>query len=203
MKLYETEMTPSSKRVTLFLAELGVEVERVQLNVREGDNLKAEFLEKSVNGKVPLLELDDGSTVCESVAICRYFDELYPNDKALFGRDPLEKAQIEMWHRVVEFQGLYAAFQAFRNITAIYQDRETCVAEWGYESKKRVEFFLPLLDKRLAESDFVASQRFTIVDITAYLLVSFAERALSLDVLNRYPNIRHWHAQVSQRPAFQ
>lgn len=116
MKLYETAMTPSCKRVSIFLKEIGGEVERIALNVREGDNLSEPFKSKSVNGKVPLLELDDGTTICESVAICRYLDEAFENDLALFGANQLERAQVEMWHRVVEFQGLNAAFQAFRNM---------------------------------------------------------------------------------------
>jgi glutathione S-transferase len=120
MKLYETAMTPSCKRVNLFLKEIGGEVERLVLNVREGDNLTDAFKTKSVNGKVPVLELDDGTTLCESVAICRYLGEVFENDLALFGANPLECAQVEMWHRVVEFQGLYTAFQAFRNITSYY-----------------------------------------------------------------------------------
>ncbi|EGQ7938877.1 glutathione S-transferase [Vibrio vulnificus] len=203
MKLYETEMTPSCRRVTLFLAEIGASVERVQLNVREGDNLKPEFLQKSVNGKVPMLELDDGTTLCESVAICRYFDEIHLNEMALFGRDALEKAQVEMWHRVVEFQGLYAAFQAFRNITAIYQDRETCVEAWGVESKKRVEAFLPVLEKRLSESTYVATEHFTIVDITAFIFVTFAVKGLELAVFEQFSHIQKWYEQVSNRAAFQ
>lgn len=203
MKIYETAMTPSCKRVSIFLKELGVEVDRIALNVREGDNLQPAFSSKSVNGKVPLLELDDGTTICESVAICRYFDEAVENDLALFGRTAVEKAKVEMWHRVVEFQGLYAAFQAFRNITAIYSDRENCIAEWGQESKERVGAFLPLLDKQLAESPYVVSDRFTIVDITAFIFVNFAINGLAFSVLEQYPNIARWFETVAARPAFQ
>lgn len=108
-----------------------------------------------------------------------------------------------MWHRVVEFQGLYAAFQAFRNISGIYQDRETCVSEWGYESKHRVASFLPILDQRLSDSDYVATERFTIVDITAFIFVGFAEKALELNVLETYPNIARWFEVLNQRPSFQ
>ncbi|MEF1339801.1 glutathione S-transferase, partial [Vibrio rotiferianus] len=181
MKLYETAMTPSCKRVSIFLKEIGGEVERIALNVREGDNLSETFKSKSVNGKVPLLELDDGTTICESVAICRYLDEAFENDLALFGANQLERAQVEMWHRVVEFQGLYTAFQAFRNITAIYQDRENCVAAWGDESKSRVLEFLPTLDMRLSESEHIATDNFTIVDITGYIFVGFAVNGLSIE----------------------
>ncbi|TOA26070.1 glutathione S-transferase [Vibrio parahaemolyticus] len=203
MKLYETAMTPSCKRVSIFLKEIGGEVERVALNVREGDNLSESFKQKSVNGKVPLLELDDGTTICESVAICRYLDEAFENDLALFGANQLERAQVEMWHRVVEFQGLYAVFQAFRNITAIYQDRENCVAAWGEESKSRVLEFLPTLDKRLSESEYIATDQFSIVDITGYIFIGFAVNGLSIEVFEKYPNIARWFEQVSARDAFQ
>ncbi|HAS6999045.1 TPA: glutathione S-transferase [Vibrio parahaemolyticus] len=203
MKLYETAMTPSCKRVSIFLKEIGGEVERVALNVREGDNLSESFKQKSVNGKVPLLELDDGTTICESVAICRYLDGAFENDLALFGANQLERAQVEMWHRVVEFQGLYAAFQAFRNITAIYQDRENCVAAWGEESKSRVLEFLPTLDKRLSESKYIATDQFSIVDITGYIFIGFAVNGLSIEVFEKYPNIARWFEQVSARDAFQ
>ncbi|HHG3111889.1 glutathione S-transferase [Vibrio parahaemolyticus] len=203
MKLYETAMTPSCKRVSIFLKEIGGEVECVALNVREGDNLSESFKQKSVNGKVPLLELDDGTTICESVAICRYLDEAFENDLALFGANQLERAQVEMWHRVVEFQGLYAAFQAFRNITAIYQDRENCVTAWGEESKSRVLEFLPTLDKRLSESEYIGTNQFSIVDITGYIFIGFAVNGLSIEVFEKYPNIARWFEQVSARDAFQ
>lgn len=202
MKLYETAITPSCKRVGIFLKEIGGDVDRISLNVREGDNLLEAFKAKSVNGKVPVLELEDGTTLCESVAICRYLDDVFENDLALFGNGALEIAQVEMWHRIVEFQGLYTAFQALRNITAIYQDRENCVSAWGEESKARVEMFLPTLDKRLGESGYIAVDRFTIVDITGHIFVAFAINGLKLDVLKNYPNIARWFKLVSARESF-
>ncbi|HDI3141632.1 TPA: glutathione S-transferase [Vibrio cholerae] len=203
MKLYETAMTPSCRRVSIFLKELGIDVERVQVDVRGGENLSDTFKSKSLNGKVPLLELDEGTTLCESVAICRYFDLAYPNMRKLFGDSALEQAQVEMWHRVVEFQGLYAGFQAFRNLSGIYKDREHCVYAWGEESKARVAAFLPQLELRLAQSRFIATDRFTIVDITAYIFIGFAQKALELSVFEHYPHITRWFEQLSQRPAFQ
>lgn len=89
MKIYEFAPNPSSRRVGIFLKELGVEVDRVQVNVREGENLTTEYLEKSVNGKVPMLELDDGTTISETVAICRYFAN-EKGDLSLFGETPIE-----------------------------------------------------------------------------------------------------------------
>ncbi|NWK18067.1 glutathione S-transferase C-terminal domain-containing protein, partial [Vibrio parahaemolyticus] len=130
-------------------------------------------------------------------------DEAFENDLALFGANQLERAQVEMWHRVVEFQGLYAAFQAFRNITAIYQDRENCVAAWGEESKSRVLEFLPTLDKRLSEREYIATDQFSVVDITGYIFIGFAVNGLSIEVFEKYPNIARWFEQVSARDAFQ
>ncbi|UAB71994.1 glutathione S-transferase [Vibrio sp. SCSIO 43132] len=203
MKLYETAMTPSSRRVTIFMKELGIEMEKEQLNVRAGDNLTPEYLAKSLNGKVPLLELDGGEVISESVAICRYLDAVTENNKALFGKDALEQANVEMWHRVMEFEGLYAGFQAFRNLTGIYSDRETCVEAWGVESKKRVESFLPKLEKRLAESEYVAADHFTIVDITGAIFVGFAANGLEIEVFESYPAIKKWFDNVSARESFQ
>ncbi|PKF77947.1 glutathione S-transferase [Vibrio sp. vnigr-6D03] len=203
MKLYETAMTPSSRRVSIFLKELGVDIEKQQLNVKAGDNLTPEYLAKSLNEKVPLLELDSGDFISESVAICRYLDGVNDNEFALFGKDALEEAQIEMWHRVVEFEGLYTGFQAFRNLTGIYSDRETCVEVWGAESKSRVASFLPKLEKRLSESDYIAGGRFTIVDITGHIFISFAANGLELDVFDEYPSIKSWFDKISSRPSFQ
>ncbi|WP_104399683.1 glutathione S-transferase [Vibrio penaeicida] len=203
MKLYETAMTPSSRRVSIFMKELGVEVEKQQLNVKAGDNLTPEYLAKSLNGKVPLLELDSGDLISESVAICRYLDGVNDNEFALFGKDALEEAQIEMWHRVVEFEGLYAGFQAFRNLTGIYSDRETCIEAWGAESKSRVASFLPKLEKRLSESAYIAADRFTVVDITGHIFISFAANGLELDVFDEYPSIKSWFDKISSRPSFQ
>ncbi len=131
MKIYELGPAPSARRVSIFLAEKGIEVERQHIDIRGGENLSEDFKAKSLNGQIPVLELDDGTTICESVAICRYFDEAYPTEYSLFGNNALEKAQVEMWQRLVELRGLLVAMQAFRNISGIYQDRENCIADWG------------------------------------------------------------------------
>ncbi|GAL17329.1 glutathione S-transferase [Vibrio maritimus] len=135
MKLYEQAATVSCKRLNLFLREIGVtDLERVEINVREGDNLDQGYQDKSVNGKVPLLELDDGTHLSETVAISRYFDEITPNDLNLFGQNTVERAKVEMWNRIVEIDGIQNAFQAFRNLTA-YTATEKTVLRIG--AKKR------------------------------------------------------------------
>ncbi|MEI8634825.1 glutathione S-transferase [Vibrio sp. PP-XX7] len=203
MKLYELAITPSCRRVDIFLKELGVEIERETVNVREGENLTSAFKQISSNGKVPVLELDDGRHLCESVAICRYIDSISPNDKSLFGQTAFEQAQVEMWHRIVEWQGLIPLFQAVRNLTQVYKDRENCVPEWGEESKRRLVDFLPQVDQRLSESHYLALGSLTIVDISAYVMIIFADQVLKLAVRENYSNIAAWLARLETRPSFQ
>ncbi|WP_372872472.1 glutathione S-transferase family protein [Shewanella sp.] len=200
MKILELASTPSARRVGIFLAELGIEVPREQLNLRAGDNLTPEFKSKSVNGRIPVLALDDGNYICESVAICRYFDALHPSRQSLFGNTPLEQAQVEMWNRVLELNGLMVAFQGFRNLSGIFKDRERVVEPWGVECRQRLLEFLPSLEARLNGRDFVAIDRFSIADITGFVLIGFLPR-LDIELTDTMPNIRRWYAAVAERPS--
>lgn len=203
MKLYEAAPTPSSRRVSIFLKLIGSDVERVQLDLKGGDNLAEDFQKRNPSGTVPMLELDDGTCISESVAVCRYLDATVDSDKNLFGKGALEQAQVEMWHRVVELQGLMMAFQGFRNISGFYADRENCVSEWGEEAKSRAIAFLSKLDSRLAESSYVAGEHLTIVDITGFLFINVVKMAFKHEVDAEYPNISAWHAKLAAMPEFQ
>ncbi|QUJ70300.1 glutathione S-transferase (plasmid) [Photobacterium sp. GJ3] len=200
MKIYELAPSPSARRVSIFLAEMNLDIERVSVDIRGGENLSASFQEKSANGLIPVLELEDGTTICESLAICRYFDEMYPSEHSLFGRTALEKAHIEMWQRIVEFKGLFVAMQSFRNLTGIYQDRETCVESWGQVSKERLLAFLPELDQRLSQSAYIAGDQFSVADITAFVMCNFMKN-LDITVNPSLPSLHAWFTKVSQRPS--
>lgn len=200
MKIFELNATPSAKRVNIFLAEKGIEIERVNVDIRAGENLSHNFKAKSINGQIPVLELDDGTTICESIAICRYFDALHPNANSLFGDTPTQKAQIEMWQRVVELQGLFVAFQAFRNITGIFSDRENCIKEWGQESRQRLIAFLPKLEQQLSTEPYIAGQLYSVADITTYVLLDFIEN-LDIYIDETTPNLQAWRQRLSQRTA--
>lgn len=202
MIIHQLAPTPSSKRVSIFLAEKEIEIERIDVDIRAGENLSEAFKAKSINGRIPVLELDDGSTICESIAICRYFEALYPWKKPLFGSTPFEQAQIEMWQRVVELQGLFVAFQAFRNITGIYADRENCVESWGQESLQRVIEFLPTLENQLNKSTYIAGETFSVADITAFVFVEFIQN-LDVHLTGQLPRLQAWHQRISQRPSVQ
>ncbi len=202
MKLLENSLTPSAVRVAIFLKELGIEIERVQVDTKGAENRTESFLEKAPNGQIPVLELDDGTHICESVAICRYFDATNPNELALFGRTPLEQAQVEMWHRIVELQGVVPAFQAFRNLTGFFSDRENCVKAWGEESRDRLASFLPVVDKQLGKTQWIAGEHFSIADITLWVLCGFLGR-LELNIDDSLTNLKRWHQQMAQRPSVQ
>ncbi|MCX4025783.1 glutathione S-transferase [Endozoicomonas sp. SM1973] len=202
MKIFEQPTAPSALRVSLFLAEIDIEVARVKVDIRAGENLTDSFQAKSINGKIPVLELDDGTTICESMAICRYFAELYPSTPSLFGDTALERAQIEMWQRIVELQGLFVSFQAFRNITRVYQDRENCVEAWGQESRNRLIDFLSTLNQQLKQTPYIAGSKFSVADITAYVLVKFMAH-LDIRLDNSLPNLQSWYHCINTRPAIQ
>lgn len=200
MKIYELGPAPSARRVSVFLAEKGIDVERQQVDIRGGENLSEKFKALSLNGQIPVLELDDGTTICESVAICRYFDEAFPTEESLFGNSALEKAQVEMWQRLIELRGLLVAMQAFRNISGIYQDRENCITAWGEESRQRLVDFLPTLEKQLSKTTYVAGDTFSIADITAVILCDFMKN-LEIHIDDNFPNLQRWYQLVSARPS--
>ncbi|CAM2993720.1 glutathione S-transferase [Vibrio rarus] len=203
MKLYESAATPSCRRVSIFLKFLGTDVTRVAVDLKGGENITPEFQSKSASGTVPLLELDDGTYISESTAICRYFEHSVPNNMHLFGRPGLESAQVEMWHRIVEFQGLIAGFQAFRNITGFYSDREHCVSEWGEESKSRAIAFLDKLDNRLSHSSYIAGGILSVADITGFLFINLMKGAFKVDIEGGYSHIHVWHTKLAAMPEFQ
>ena len=198
MKLYEYPIAPNARRVNIFLAEIDLQVERINVDIRGGENMTPQFKDKAVNGLIPLLELKDGTCIGESVAICRYLESISGQQTSLFGDSPLEVAQIEMWHRIVEFQIQIPALQAFRNIIGIYKDRETVVPQWGEESKKRYLAALPMLDEQLSDNPFVAGNRFSMADITLFSIINFM-RVLKLTIADDLPNLQRWLAEMKTR----
>jgi glutathione S-transferase len=199
MKILETSVAPNGRRVRIFLAEKGVEVTMEQVDIRAGENLGDEFLAKNPFGRIPVLELDDGSYLAESVAICRYFEGLHPQPP-LFGTDPLTQASIEMWNRRAELNFMMPAAQAFRNITGVFKDRETVVPEWGQVSAGAAADALKVFDTALAERDYLAGE-FSVADITFAVAVDFAQ-AVKLDLPFDLPNLARYREQVGARTSF-
>lgn len=206
MKFYDCASAPSPRRVRIFLAEKGITVPTVQVDLRAGEQFGPAFRAINPNCTVPVLELDDGVKLTDAVAICRYFEERQP-EPALMGAGAQERAVVTEWQRRAERDGFYAVMEAFRNSTpglkgramAGPQDYEQipALAERG---RMRLQRFFEMIDAQLAGREFVAGPRYTIADITALVTVDFAKWAKSA-VPDSCTHLRRWHATVAARPS--
>ena len=206
MKLYDNSTAPSPRRVRIFLAEKGFEIERVEVDLRNGEHMKPEFQKITARQVVPVLELDDGTLITESAAICRYVEEIQP-DPPLMGVDAKDKAMVAMWDRYMEFDGYMAASEALRNWARGFKGRALTgsvpveqIPELAERGRARVERFFDDLETRLGESEFIAGPRYTIADITALCTVDFAGW-MKLYLPETHTNARRWHDAVSSRPS--
>lgn len=199
MRILETKVAPNARRVRIFLAEKNIAMDYVEIDIQKGENLSAEYRAKNPLGKVPVLEFDDGSYLSESVAICRYFEEIQPQP-ALFGTTPLEKAQIEMWNRRAELNFLMPVGMAFQHLSGYFSDRMTPNKAWGEDCLKSANGFMRFIDKHLANSDYIAGDNFSIADISVLCTLDFA-RVIKAKPTEEQVNLRRWYDAVSSRPS--
>ena len=207
MKLYDAEWAPSPRRVRIFLAEKGIEVERVMVDLKRDEQLADPYLAINPRGAVPALELDSGEVICESAAICRYFEALQP-EPPLFGRAPEEVGRIESWTRRIENDGYTAAVYAFRNERPGFAGRAAPgkwpeiaqIPELAARGLVMWEAFAEALEGRLADREWIAGDSYSFADITGLITIDFA-RAAKLALPEPSPNIRRWHAAASARPS--
>lgn len=199
MKIYDSQSAPNPRRVRIFIAEKGITVPFEQVDIVKADNRAPAFREKNPSGTVPVLELDDGTCISESVAICRYFEELHP-EPPLMGVDARDRALVEMWQRRMELELLIPIAQVFRNSHPFFAGRIPQVAEWGEVNRKAAEQRLAQLDRELATRPFIAGERFTIADITALCGIDFG-RVSKIRIQPEQTNLARWHAAVSARPS--
>lgn len=202
MKLYETRTAPNPRRVRIFLAEKGLldKVELIQIDLQKGENLTSEFAARNPLKKVPVLELPDGSCVAETMAICRYFEEAYPDSKPLLGRSALEKARIEQWLRWIDYYFMVPTGMAFQHTTGYFKDRMTPFPEWGEECKKQAGRFFNFLDRQLADKPFLMGDELTAADINALCTVDF-NRVIQQRIAPEQANLKAWHERMSARPS--
>jgi len=200
MKLYDSPLAPNPRRVTVFMAEKGIEIPTVDINLMKGEHRKPEYREVAPNAKVPALELDDGTVLLETVAICRYLEGLHPEPN-LMGRDSHETALIEMWQRRMEFELFLPSAFAFRHLHPVAATLEGQIAEYGEVCKASGQKRYEILDKDLGKSEFIAGDRFTIADITAICSIDFAAAVSDIHIQDGQDNLKRWHAAVSSRPS--
>ena len=199
MKIYDFTGAPNPRRVRVFLAEKGINVPYQQVNLATADNRKPEFLKINPMGALPVLELDDGTQIAESVAICRYFEETKPEPR-LMGVDAKDKAVVEMWNRRMEFEILLMTAGAFRNTSDFFKGRIPQVKEYGEVCRSAALKRLEWLDTVLADREFIAGPRYTIADITALIGIDFG-RMTGIKIQENQKNLARWHQAVSSRPS--
>ena len=205
--LYDCSTAPSPRRARILLAEKGVAHDTVQIDLRSGEQLGDAYRAINPQCTVPALRTDEGAVLTDNAAITAYVEARWP-DPPLLGRTPVEKAEIASWNWRVEFEGYLAIADAFRNSTPAMANRALpgpndypqipALAERGLQ---RVQQFMDTLERRLAGRDFVATDRFSIVDITAAVAVDFA-RIVKVKPGDQHPNLLRWRAALAQRPAF-
>lgn len=199
MHLFTNSGSPNGLRVGVFMKEKGIDIDKTEIDLRAGENLSEDYLKKNFIGRVPVLELDDGTYLAESQAICRYLEALHPEPN-LFGEPGIEMAKIEMWSRRVEINVMTPVAQGFRNITGFFKDRETCVKEWGEVSVATAREAVEQFDAHLADNQFLMGDRYSIADMTFAILIGFA-RNVGQDFFD-LKNIARFHADVTSRDAF-
>ncbi len=200
MKLLETRMAPNPRRVRIFLAEKGIQVPTEELDLMKGELKTESFTNLNKLQKVPVLLLDDGTPICETMAICRYFEELHP-EPALFGKGALGKATVEMWQRRMELGLMAAVTSAFRHLHPAMANHEVPqVAAWGEANKPRALDMLRILDEQLASNHYVAGDAYSVADITALVTMDFMKPA-RVQRPEGLVNVERWYKEVAARPS--
>ena len=204
MKLYyEEDPAPNPRKVRIYLAEKGLSVPLERVRMQKREHKAPEFMKKNSLGQVPMLELDDGTCISESLAICRYLEELNPSPP-LFGRTPVERALTEMWIRRAEFR-----FWAPMGQVWINDDPRTAVVnpnqfkDYGAHSRKVVANAMKWIGRELGDGRaFLAGPDFSMADIVLVCGIDFA-KFVNMEIPEDAPNLRSWHARVSARPSVQ
>jgi len=199
MKLYEFTGAPNPRRVRVFLAEKGIHVPFEQVDIMSGAHKSADFAEFNPIQRVPVLVLNDGTAISESMAICRYFEAVQP-DPPLFGKTPIEIGMIEMWNRRMEFHVFRPVTDTFRNSSDFFKGRIPQVPEYVEVARRAAEKSFTWLDEVLGNQRFIAGDKFTIADITALCAVDFA-RVSKIRIQPAQQNLARWREEVSARPS--
>jgi glutathione S-transferase len=200
MKLYSLKNAPNPRRVRIFLAE-----KRVSLPIEEIEDVVAglhrapEFRAKNSLAQLPVLELDDGTTLTESVAICRYFEEMVP-EPPLFGRSTIERAQVEMWNRRMEIELLLPTIDVFVHTHPFWAGKREQMPDWGARQKAHIVERMRWLDDELKDRQYIGIDRYNIADITAQVALLTARGACGLPIPDDHKNLARWWAAVSKRP---
>jgi glutathione S-transferase len=203
MKLYQSNASPNSRRVRIFLAEKGISIPTVPVDLGAKEQFSEAYAAINPRRVVPTLMLDDGTAIGEVPAILRYLEEIHP-EPPLLGSTPKTKALVTMWERRAEQEGFAAVMEAVRNAVPGLKNR-AIAGPHDYEqipalverSKQRVRNFYADFNARLADMAFVAGDEFSVADITAVVTVDFATKAAGLPIAEEHAALKRWYDTVS------
>lgn len=206
MLFYDCQPAPSPRRVRMFIAEKGMDIPVKQVNLGSGEQMSDDFRKINPDCTVPVLQLDDGTALTETLAICSYLESQQP-EPPLMGRDDVERALTLQWNSKVEVQGLSAVAESFRNHSKGFSGRAITGAESHDQipalvprGRKRAESFMTMLDAHLAHSKFIVGDHFSFPDITALITVDMCGW-IKLPIPESHTNLKRWHDAVSNRPS--
>ena len=201
MRLYNSKYAPNARRVRIFLAEKGLAIPFADLDLAKLEQKSPEFSALNPFQTVPALELENGDILSESIAICRYLEELHPEPN-LFGRDARERAEIEMWQRRLELYLFYPVAQAYRHSHPSAKVLETPqqLPEWAEINRGRVLEVMARVDAVLASRRFIAGDRYSVADITGLCALDFT-RPARITVPQELTNLQRWRQEISARPS--
>ena len=200
MRILETRGAPNPRRVRIFLAEKGLKVPCEERDLMKNELKTAEFSRLNPLQRVPVLVLDDGTVITETVAICRYFEELNPSP-ALFGTGALGRAQVEMWNRRMDMGLLLHVAQVFRHLHPAMAHLEVPqVKEWGEANRPRVLAMLEIMNEQLGRHRYLAGDTYSIADITALVGIEFMKPARIVRP-SGLAHLERWYAEIAARPS--
>ena len=200
MKLYNGGIAPNPRRVSIFLAEKGIEIETQQFDIAKLEHKSEQLAKLNSRQRLPVLELDDGTVIAESVAICRYLEEIHP-EPPLMGVDSVDKALVEMWQRRVELEFFMPIAMAFRHLHPVARALQPVqITSWGEHSQLMAREAMERMNFELSSQRFIAGERFTIADITAITAYQFLKPA-RIPAPNDLPNLQRWFEEVMERPS--
>jgi glutathione S-transferase len=200
MKLYGAPMpAPNPRRVRMFLAEKGIDLPETRIDMMKREHKTPEFRAKNSLGQIPTLELDDGETISETVAICRYFEEIQP-EPTLFGRTAVEKARVDMWVRRIEFVLMTPVGNYWRHFHPRTAALLTQYKDFGASNVSAYGNAQKWLDRELEFKPFIAGEFYSIADICAQSTIDFATW-IGLPVDPERAHLIRWHERVSARPS--
>ena len=200
MKLYGAPMpAPNPRRVRIFLAEKGIDLPETPVDMRKREHKSADFRAKNSMGQLPALELDDGTCISETVAICRYFEETHP-EPPLFGRTAVEKALVDQWIRRVEFAVMMPVGNFWRHAHPYTAALLTQFKDFGESNKETYRGAQKYVDRELEGREFLVGDSYTMADICLLSTVDFAEW-IGLPVEDEFTNLKAWRERVKARPS--